>query len=82
MVSCRTVCDDRFSLSLPGLFAPYAQPGRFSGRVSPSTVILECLILGIGEVLSLRDDKCWRALLDNSSLEIVLSLDRKHVVFC
>lgn len=55
MVSCRTVCDDRFSLSLPGLFAPYAQPGRFSGWVSPSTLILECLILGIGEVLSLRD---------------------------
>lgn len=82
MVSCRTVCDDRFSLSLPGLSAPFAQPGRFSGRVSPSTHILECLILGDGGVLSLRDEKCWRALLDNSSLEIVLSFDRKHTMFC
>ena len=82
MVSCRTVRDDRFSLSLPGLSAPCARPGRFSGRVSPSTLILECLILGVGGVFSLWDEKCWRALLDNSSLEIVLSLDRKHIMFC
>lgn len=49
MVSCRTVRDDRFSLSLPGLSAPCARPGRFSGRVSPSTLILEYLIVALGE---------------------------------
>lgn len=55
MVSCRTVCDDRVFLSLPGLSAPVPSQEGFLEGFS-STHIPECLILGDGGVLSLRDE--------------------------